>query len=319
MARLVKTFGTGPPGPAGPPGPQGMEGLVGPPGPPGPISKFALDRWDDWDRPDSPLSAALVMPSGQSWTIGTTEVGNGSLVIRDGRLYFDIDGASYVRVGGNEYSRFLGEFSYGPGDGINSGFGIISSKRPVSDPATGATGIATNSIHAVFGSDTWSVGVFDGVGNRVFASSGLDPTFDYPLLEVDKIYRAGIERLDVDRLRIHLPNGMAIDKTDADILARTTFAHKIDDWWGATALIEHYQPTATFATDRRLAIGDVMVGGQGVEAFAARAVKSTVPGVVIHGADANVARPEGFAKVQWTGSVEPVNAIDNDDWIRTGV
>lgn len=38
---------------------------------------------------------------------------------------------------------------------------------------------------------------------------------------------------------------------------------------------------------------------------------------VIHGSDAGVARPAGYAKVEWTGSVQPTNAIDNDSWVVT--
>lgn len=42
-------------------------------------------------------------------------------------------------------------------------------------------------------------------------------------------------------------------------------------------------------------------------------------GVVIHGADANVDRPVGLTVVTWIGSVEPVNALDNDVWEEPGV
>lgn len=226
-----------------------------------------LDRWDDFDRPDSALSASAVMPSGQVWTVATSPTGDvASLVIRNRSLYFDVAGASYVRVGGHDFARFLARFSFGPGDGIGAAVAIISSKRPVTDPATGVTGIATNSVHAVFGPDTWSVGIFDGLTDQRFASSGLDPAFDYPPLAVDQPYRAGIERLAADRIRIHLPDGRSIDKTDADIAARTGLALKLGDWWGPTALIEHYQPAASFATDRRPAIHEVAVSGTGHQA-----------------------------------------------------
>ena len=40
---------------------------------------------------------------------------------------------------------------------------------------------------------------------------------------------------------------------------------------------------------------------------------------VNHGADANVPRPEGYAAVQWYGSVEPVNALNMDEWIEETV
>lgn len=36
-----------------------------------------------------------------------------------------------------------------------------------------------------------------------------------------------------------------------------------------------------------------------------------------HGANANRARPTGFASVEWQGSVAPNNAIDGDTWLDT--
>lgn len=47
------------------------------------------------------------------------------------------------------------------------------------------------------------------------------------------------------------------------------------------------------------------------------ALKAATVGVVTHGAVAGTARPTGFAKVQWQGTVEPTNAIDGDEWIDT--
>lgn len=38
-------------------------------------------------------------------------------------------------------------------------------------------------------------------------------------------------------------------------------------------------------------------------------------GSMVHGADANAERPEGYASVEWVGSVEPLNATDGDTWI----
>ena len=40
-------------------------------------------------------------------------------------------------------------------------------------------------------------------------------------------------------------------------------------------------------------------------------------GVVIHAADANVARPAGYGAIHWIGTVTPTNAIDNDVWTDT--
>lgn len=40
-------------------------------------------------------------------------------------------------------------------------------------------------------------------------------------------------------------------------------------------------------------------------------------GYVNHGATAGTARPSGYASVEWSGSVEPENALDGDTWIDT--
>ncbi len=53
------------------------------------------------------------------------------------------------------------------------------------------------------------------------------------------------------------------------------------------------------------------------EDAAATAMLEGAQGVVTHGADANVARPTEFAVVQWIGSVEPTNAVDNDLYVPT--
>lgn len=37
---------------------------------------------------------------------------------------------------------------------------------------------------------------------------------------------------------------------------------------------------------------------------------------VVHGADANVARPTGAVVVYWYGSADPVNAAVRDEWIQ---
>ena len=39
-------------------------------------------------------------------------------------------------------------------------------------------------------------------------------------------------------------------------------------------------------------------------------------GVKVHGDDAGATRPPGFASVEWQGSVEPNNWLDNDTWVK---
>lgn len=47
------------------------------------------------------------------------------------------------------------------------------------------------------------------------------------------------------------------------------------------------------------------------------AVFSRAAGVVVHGDDDAVERPDGYALVLWEGSVEPTNAEDTDLWVNT--
>jgi hypothetical protein len=45
---------------------------------------------------------------------------------------------------------------------------------------------------------------------------------------------------------------------------------------------------------------------------------STAKGAVVHGENAGAARPGGYPSVEWIGTVEPANAIDNDTWVNPG-
>lgn len=46
-------------------------------------------------------------------------------------------------------------------------------------------------------------------------------------------------------------------------------------------------------------------------------ISAATKGVVIHGANANIARPATYGSVDWIGSVAPVNMGANDMWIDT--
>jgi hypothetical protein len=52
-------------------------------------------------------------------------------------------------------------------------------------------------------------------------------------------------------------------------------------------------------------------------AFGDKANLATAKGVIVHGDNASVARPSGYASIEWIGDVEPLNAINNDTWIDT--
>lgn len=71
----------------------------------------------------------------------------------------------------------------------------------------------------------------------------------------------------------------------------------------------------------------VLSGGSGFDSAVERVVNGmeiTPPqrqgliSVVDHGSDAGAERPASAATVYWIGSVEPVNAVDNDIWHDTG-
>jgi hypothetical protein len=47
--------------------------------------------------------------------------------------------------------------------------------------------------------------------------------------------------------------------------------------------------------------------------------KTELMGVTVHGSVSGSARPSGFSVVTWIGSVEPVNAIDNDIWYNNNL
>lgn len=267
------------------------------------LALMGLDRWEDFGRADGTLSTRAMLPTGQAWTIGTAGFGttpfDASPVIRNGVLYYDTPGATYVRVPGSDYSRLTAAFSFGAGTTFGAVATLVMSKKAVSDPQVGANGIATNSIHASFGPDPastaqWNVGIFDGVALRKFASDTLDRK--YAVLAADQVYEAAIERTGVDRLRIHLPDGTTVDTTDAIIQSRTGLPLRIDDWWGPTALIEHYQPDTSFSTDRRPAFHGVGVSGRAA-------------GMPVH---FGVPRKVG----QWVfGGIAPANSASTLDWL----
>jgi hypothetical protein len=44
--------------------------------------------------------------------------------------------------------------------------------------------------------------------------------------------------------------------------------------------------------------------------------RTSALGVVVHGSDANMARPTGYAVVVWIGTVEPTQKQTNDIWFN---
>lgn len=207
-----------------------------------------LARWDDFARPDSRLDTSNSgrLPSGQPWVLGFGPPATAAnLKIVAGKLRLDSAGASYLWTTGPQPAAEMAvEFLFEPGPtGNASGVGLICSKQTTLVPA-GPTGVATNSIHLVFHATTWAIGVFNGVTLSQFATG----TYTVPL-DGTRL-RGAMRRIGPDRLQIDTPDGVSQVVRD----------RRIPQWWGPTVLVEHFQPTATFAVDARPVILSYAVG-----------------------------------------------------------
>lgn len=90
----------------------------------------------------------------------------------------------------------------------------------------------------------------------------------------------------------------------------------------------HTADSTTATIERGKEGTTALIWGQGIDWFHAITVAdietiisdldslhSSATGVVFHGTDGTVARPEEFAYVEWRGSAEPVNQLEDDIWI----
>lgn len=198
----------------------------------------AFDRWDDFSRADGQLSASDSgkLPSGQTWQLGfASPAVSADLQIVSNALRLQAAGASYLwTTGSTPPSGATIEFSYDEGSTPNATVGLIFSK--LTGPAvSGATGVATNSVHCSFGPENWSVGIFNGVSLSIISNG------TYTSIADGTRKRASVRRIGPDRLEVNTPDGVT----------RVIRDRRIPQWWGSTVLIEHYQPSATFATDAR--------------------------------------------------------------------
>lgn len=50
-------------------------------------------------------------------------------------------------------------------------------------------------------------------------------------------------------------------------------------------------------------------------AFLAVLLQNSGKGFVFHDGDPLASRPDGFASIEWLGTVEPTNAQENDTWV----
>lgn len=197
---------------------------------------LTLQRYDDFTaRPNGRLDLQPLLPSGESWVVGVAPPATAAdLQILDGKLRLLAQGASYVRTGGSvPPDEIAAEFVRMPGSTNGTVVGLICSQKPPTNPATGATGIATNSVHGVVGPVSMVVGIFDGVTGL---SNFLTIPFGSALVaDGETRYRAVIRRIGVDRLLV-IPPG-----NNAPVLVRDS---RIPRYWGATVLIEHFTEAA---------------------------------------------------------------------------
>lgn len=107
--------------------------------------------------------------------------------------------------------------------------------------------------------------------------------------------------------------------TDAELTAHaidTTDIHGIADTSaliveGDSRLTDSRTPTAHNHDDRYYTEAETDT------LLAAKASLITAKGFVIHGANADTARPTGYGSIEWQGSVAPNNAINGDTWWDT--
>jgi hypothetical protein len=217
-------------------------------------------RWDDFDRADGLLSASPTLPSGQTWQLG---VAGGTAVVDDIRIVDKslrntsaVGGATYMWTTGlTDPEEIAVEFAYLPGTTILTAVALCASKKTGASPV-GASGVATNSVHATFGPSTWGVGLFVNgatlvtLGNGGYANTPRTPSNTVIDDGVTR-YRAFMRKIGPDKLLVGLPDGTERIYTDP----------RISRWWGPTVLIEHYVPGASLATDKQPIITGYYVGG----------------------------------------------------------
>jgi hypothetical protein len=193
-----------------------------------------------------------VLPSGQQWQLGFAPGpglgGSPELRIAQHRLRFDGPGAAYAWTTGDTAPTTAAvDFVYESGSSPtpNSSVGLIIS-REVGPKPIGPKGVATNSVHASFGAETWSIGIADGTDLKIISAGR------YRLVADGQTpYRATLRLTGPDTVEVDTPDGETHAVTD----------DRIPRYWGPTVLIEHYQPVAGFRGDPRPIITGYAVGG----------------------------------------------------------
>lgn len=128
------------------------------------------------------------------------------------------------------------EFYFKSGSTNNAAVGLLIGRRVThaAGTVTGGINLALSAVHLSIGAASWGLSFFDGTTYSPATFSGT-----YSLSE-NTLYRVSIERIAYDRVRINLPDGTSTDCRDS----------RIGRLWGSTVVLEHYQPSASYATDR---------------------------------------------------------------------
>lgn len=149
----------------------------------------------------------------------------------------------------------------------------------------------------------------------IVASKYTKPGSGIPKTDLTSAIQTSLELADssVQDVNGHSGPNVTVTKNDITLgnVDNTSDADKPISTATQSAL-DSKQDAATATTDTEFAAHtDATTTVHGISDTAA------IKGVVNHGADSGVARPGGFASVEWIGSVEPTNGIDGDTWVNT--
>lgn len=158
-------------------------------------------------------------------------------------------------------------------------------------------GVDQNLANAIYGIGT--------DGNVLLLTKGDGTVIQVPI-GLDSVVNAGVNG-----------NDLVLTKGDGSTVTVTlpVWATQADVDAAVASLVDSSPETLNTLNELAAAIGDdPNFFSTYTTALMAKAPLTTAMGVVAHGADANVARPTGYAVVHWIGTVEPVNAAENDLW-----
>lgn len=238
----------------------GSPGLPGVAGPPGDLSVDpTLIDGDIFSTATDGLLTARRSFRGRAYGDGVGG-GPGATVIHSGRLQWGkADGTWPNPVGGASYgyvnlgSAVPDAFGVtvmirsttcqgGAASTDGAAFGLICSSN-LDAQTDGQQIVLHGSIHITFGRTVWTAQVVDGSGFRNFSTGGIPMTAPFAApLPLDTALTTWVRRIG-DRIQLLLPDGTLIT-SDPD--------PQIPTLWGGNIVLEPYQPTPTYATDRRV-------------------------------------------------------------------